>query len=408
MPEPRGPRSEALRSRKAQSRKRRVAGAVAGALVLALATVGTTLYLTSDRTPGTLPESALPSAEPGDPVITTLLFGTREDGGEALWLTLLAYDTDRLTGTVLYIPAHAAVEVPGRGLQGVGEALGSGGVPLLLVSTENLLGIDIDNHVELSDNDARSLFEATGPISVDVPDDVRVPAGKDQARLIFTAGPQRLAPSFLVDLLYTRGLDADDVELGSRHIAFWDGLLSAFEADPANLGAAVRAAQGALAESDAPAGDHARLLALLAGMPSEDRTLTTLPVQQVSVGGSELYAVDADEIAAFMGDLLSGVEASARDEVEIQVLNGNGVPGIGQEAARRLIGSGFRVVLTGNAPRLNYEKTLVITYDDSPQGQALAQRARDLIGVGEVQISRQSQGIVDLTIVIGKDFLRTR
>jgi hypothetical protein len=89
-------------------------------------------------------------------------------------------------------------------------------------------------------------------------------------------------------------------------------------------------------------------------------------------------------------------------------LNGNGVPGIGQEVSERLIGAGFRVVLTGNARRLNYRKTLVITYDSSPEGQALAERARDLIGVGEVQVSAQQQGIVDLTIVIGKDFLRTR
>jgi hypothetical protein len=64
------------------------------------------------------------------------------------------------------------------------------------------------------------------------------------------------------------------------------------------------------------------------------------------------------------------------------------------------------VILSGNARNLDYETTLIVTYDDSPDGIALAERARDLLGLGEVQVSGQQQGIVDLTIVIGKDFLR--
>ncbi|MCA1705498.1 MAG: LytR C-terminal domain-containing protein, partial [Actinobacteria bacterium] len=144
-----------------------------------------------------------------------------------------------------------------------------------------------------------------------------------------------------------------------------------------------------------------------ANLDAASRTITTLPVQQVSVGGSELYSVDPDEVSSLLADLLVGEEV-ARDEIKVQVLNGNGVPGIGQEVAEKLIGAGFRVVLTGNARGMNYEKTLIITYDDSEEGVALAERAKKLVGVGEVQVSEQTQGIVDLTIVIGRDFLRTR
>lgn len=324
-----------------------------------------------------------------------------------MWLSLLTYDSDKEAASVVYIPAHAAVEVPGRGLQGVGDALVSGGPPLMVVSTENLLGIEIDSYLDLSDRDARVLFEATGPISVDVPSEVKVSVGNDRARLILDEGLQRLGASFLVDLLYTRGLDSDDVELGSRHIAFWDALFESFADEPENLSAAVRSAGGSLVESDVDPGDHARLLETIASLDRTARTITTLPVQQVSVGGSELYSVDVAEVHALVSDLGLG-SGVPRNEVRVQVLNGNGVPGIGQEVAEVLIGAGFRVVLTGNARRLNYEDTLIITYDDSEQGQALAERVRKLVGVGEVQISEQSQGIVDLTIVIGKDFLRTR
>lgn len=403
----RGPRSEALRSRRAKSRRRTLTAGTALAVVAALVVAGAAAYLAGDDDSAPATAAPTPTPQGEDPVISTLFFGTKGDGRSAIWMTLVAYDTSENSGAVVYIPAHAAVEVPGRGLQGVGDALGSGGVPLLVVSTENLLGMKIDNYVELSDQDARTLFEATGPISVDVPAEVRVAVGRDRARLIFTEGPQRLGPAFLADLLYVRGLDSDDVELGSRHLAFWDGLLDAFEDEPENLAAAVRAASGAMAQSSGEVTQQARLLGALAGLDPASRTLTMLPVEQVSVGGSELYSVDQEEVRALLSGILSGVRPAGA-ETKVQVLNGNGVPGIGQEIAERLIGAGFRVVLTGNAPRLNYERTLVVTYDDSPEAQAAAERARDLIGVGTVQVSAQQQGIVDLTIVIGKDYLRTR
>jgi LytR cell envelope-related transcriptional attenuator len=134
--------------------------------------------------------------------------------------------------------------------------------------------------------------------------------------------------------------------------------------------------------------------------------MALLPVEQVSVGGSELYATSADELTAFLSDVV-GRAGAPKDEIEVQVLNGNGQPGIGQELADRLIGHGFKVVISSNARNFNYDKTLIIQYDDTERGDRIAEQARSLIGLGEVQISENQQGIVDLTIVVGKDFLRT-
>ena len=404
-----GPRREALKARRSATRKRLLStGTVLTVVAVLAAAGGVALFATGNDGPR---DEITPIASPSerDTVTTTLLYGTRETDSdpEALWLTLLAYDRREDRGAVIYIPAHAAVEVPGRGLQGVGTALASGGSPLLLVSTENLLGIEIDSYLELSDNDAELLFEAIGPVSVNVPEEVRVSVGKDRARILFTTGLQRLSPNFMTKLLYVRGQDSDDVELGLRHTAFWDALFDAFASEPQNLGAAVRAAGGALAESDTDPSQIARLVTALAELDSLDRTIAGLPVSQVSVGESELYSVDPEQVASFITDTID-VAADGGEQVRVQVLNGNGVPGIGQEVAERLVGAGFRVVLTGNARRLNYEKTLLITYDDTDADIAIAERARRLLGVGELQVSVQEQGIVDLTIVVGRDFLRTQ
>ena len=405
-PVERGHRRAALRRRR---RRRRALGVLAAAGIVVVGFLGWGRM--GDDGAGDSPGdgSSSPTEAATDPVVNMLVFGTREDSPDApaVWMTLFSYDRDSERGAVVYIPAHTAAEIPGRGLEGVGAALPSGGVPLLLVSAQNLLGIDIDRYLELSDADARVLFEATGPVTVDVPDEVRVPAGRKQERLIFTEGEQRLDSTFSQRLLYTLGVGGDDAELGSRHLAFWHGFFREFADDPEDLQAAFEEAGPALAETDAAAEVLASISRSLAELPSDERIVASLPVEAESVGEAELYRADAAAIADFLDDTI-GTGGDAEDEVRVQILNGNGVPGIGQEVAELLVGNGFRVILSGNAPRLNYRRTLIIAYDSSPEGQAIAADARELLGVGEVQVSAQDQGIVDLTIVVGKDFLRTR
>jgi polyisoprenyl-teichoic acid--peptidoglycan teichoic acid transferase len=403
-------RRAALRERRKKRRVRRTAGGV-GALLVAIlvvvvAGVAVRNVVEPDKERDELPAGPAAAQGPGG---TTLFFGTKEGSANdrgAIWMTLLSLDASGERGSIVYVPPHTGVEVPGRGLQGVGEAYASGGIPLLLVSAENLFGINIDRYVELSDRDALVLFEEMETLTVDVPAEVRVPAGRggDQARLVFVEGPQRLSPNLLVRLLYTLGIGGDDLELGSRHLAFWDALFTEYE-DGEELGEVFRSAGATLGESDASPKQHAEFLSALADLPSEDLTLTTLPVRPISAAATQLYATDEEELAAFVEETI-GVESDTEPDVRVQILNGNGVPGIGQDVAKKLVGQGFRIILSGNAQRLDYRETLIITYENSERGIALAERAKDLIGVGEVQISAQEQGIVDLTIVVGKDFLR--
>lgn len=401
-----GPRLAALKTKRRRSQKRKAAAAVALSLLAAVATVGIAA-LAGRRAADSGPPPPLAVVAPEDTIDTLLLFGTREaaDPPQVSWSALLYFDKANETGGVIYIPIHVATEVPGRGLLALADAVPSGGIPLMLVSAENLLGVEVDHYVELSDKDALILMETIGELTVDVPIEVRVHAGRGRTRLLFAEGPQTLDPRFSVALLYRAGAGSDDVELGNRHLAFWDALFERFSESPEALGAVIEEAAPALLESNADAATQADLFTRLAALEEGDLLLSSLPVSQLGVGGDELYQADSAELDAFLDETL-GETRSRSTSTRIQVLNGNGVPGIGQEVATKLIGKGFQVVLSGNAPRLNYRKTLIVTYDSSPEGRAIAERARDLLGVGEVQISAQEQGIVDLTIVIGKDFLR--
>lgn len=399
-----GPRVQALKHRKrVRLVKETSVAMVVGAVMLLLITG--LIWNAADNARDRDGEEEKRAAPAGDPVTATLFVGTREKTEEVVWLTLVTTNTEDGQGSVIYIPAHTAAEVAGRGLQSMSDAYSSAGMATLIKTTENLLGIGIDHHVEISDNAAHVLMEGAAPLSVDVPHEVSVKLGQKSARVIFDEGQQRLPAEFLVQLLYTVGLESDDEELGARHLAFWDALFESVEEEPAKLQAAFRSAGQSLV-TDAEPDVIAAQMREVASLDGVDRTLVLLPVQQVSVGGSEMYATDRDELVAFLEDTI-GRAGKPPEQIEVQVLNGNGRPGVGEEVAERLIGHGFRVVLSSNAPNFDYEKTLIITYEDSEEGDAIAEEAKRLIGLGRVQVSAQSQGIVDLTIVVGKDFLRT-
>ncbi|MEA2460469.1 MAG: polyisoprenyl-teichoic acid--peptidoglycan teichoic acid transferase, partial [Actinomycetota bacterium] len=406
---PPGPRKAALQQQKRRTREtqeRGLALSIAAAIVVILVVA----FVANRVTSGGTPDTPQPTATP-EKLQTLLVVGTKQSrsgSANVRWITLLTYDTKAEHGAVVSIPAHTAVEVPGRGLQTLGDSLETGGVPLLLVTAENLLGLSIDSALELSDKDAQILLQNTGSLTVDVPTEVRVSLGRDRARLIFSEGTQTLKPARLVSLLYTVGLDGDDIELGARHLAFWDALFDSFSEYPGNLSNALQGAGAVMGETEEATSDHIALLGSLTRLSNEDRSLVPLPVTPLEVSDNGLYVTNEDEVKSFVRDFI-GKDDQPRNVVKVQILNGrDDAPGIGADVAALLVHEGYNVILSGNAPRLNYKRTLVIVYDSTPESLALAERTRDLLGTGVVQVSTQDQGIVDITIVVGKDFQRAQ
>ena len=126
--------------------------------------------------------------------------------------------------------------------------------------------------------------------------------------------------------------------------------------------------------------------------------------------GAHVVTLDAEEVASGMlratpeqvsGALVKAFGGPAEEAVPVIVLNGNGVPGIGGAVAERLLPGGFRVAVSQNASDFDHPETLIVV--GSPDDVGLAERVRDLLGVGSVSVSVGS-GIAPVTVVIGKDF----
>ena len=89
------------------------------------------------------------------------------------------------------------------------------------------------------------------------------------------------------------------------------------------------------------------------------------------------------------------------DRPRVQVLNGSGGVDLA-DAVRAKLGAGFDVRLTGNAANFNYDRTEIVFYhrDQEPT----ADRVRHLLGVGTLVLSRRPLDVVDVTVIVGKDF----
>ena len=100
------------------------------------------------------------------------------------------------------------------------------------------------------------------------------------------------------------------------------------------------------------------------------------------------------------------VEASSQlisEIIQIEVLNGCGIPGIANAYTGVLRSNGFDVVETGNFDHFNLEKTIVISRSGVLDN---AKRVASALGVDVINVIREESPdyFLDVTVVIGHDY----
>jgi hypothetical protein len=95
-------------------------------------------------------------------------------------------------------------------------------------------------------------------------------------------------------------------------------------------------------------------------------------------------------------------DASAvKPALQVQVLNGSGIPELAQGAAARLRACGLDVVQVGNADSQNYAQTLVLLR----RGHVgVAGQVAGALGSGRVLEQLDATLLVDVTVILGRDY----
>jgi hypothetical protein len=208
--------------------------------------------------------------------------------------------------------------------------------------------------------------------------------------VLLEAGPDTIAPDQIPAFLAARGRSTDLSRL-ARHQVFLEAWFARLATAPA-----------ALPASPADLG----LRPFLEALPAGEVTVDVLPVEAVDGGGgNEVYKVRQDELATLIRTSMPDSGASAAPgRTRVQILNGSGAVGVSQRMTERLVQPPVRaqVLYTGNASSFSHDVTEVVFYDRAQE--AAAQKIHDAIGVGRVVFSRRPLGVVDVTVVVGRDF----
>lgn len=344
------------------------------------------------------------------PLPQTVLLLIRTDAAVpgAAGVTLLATATDGRSSAT-FIPSTTLVEIPGVGLDRLGLAQQYGGADLLTATVENAMGIQIDGSLVIDRAGLGSLLQRAGGAEIDIPDRLIDRQADGTGTVAFDQGPQflnglRLAEYWAFDQRGETELDSfprQQRALDAMFRALDDqSLLDTMFADiPAELDTGVPAEElrqvvGTMADA---AADGVVVYQLLPVVPfgSADETL----------GAS--YQMQAEDVASLVAEQFPGAvpEGGASAPLALQVLNGVGVPGIGQQVDLALRGLDVRIVRTDNARSFDFPTTRIVIYQESAEVMRVARQVQQAMGVGTIQISRQPQSVVDMTLVVGGDFL---
>ena len=355
--------------------------------------------------PAAAPRPVGNAAEGGQ--VTYLLVGMRNGdvSGQADSLTLMAIDRAGLHPLTVFIPTATLTEIPGYGYDSAGKAMALGRVPLTEITMENLLGIEIDHTMLVPDSMMSRLVDRAGGVSVTIKTPLMAQRGANRLVPVFQPGTRRLNCATAVRFLQYVGPDEDELARFDRARAIWEGLFARYAGTEAPGLARIVAGFGSSLITDASPADVGAFFASFAGAGSDLRSYRSLPVSAVGSGEETAFRMDQQRYDGDLGALLapSRPAGATATPVRVQILNGNGEPEIGLQVAKLLVPAGFRIADTGNAANFGFRRTRIVAYSDA--GLPAARRIRALLGVGSIEIGRTPQSIVDVTVVVGADFV---
>ncbi|MFU8841365.1 MAG: LCP family protein [Nitriliruptoraceae bacterium] len=356
--------------------------------------------------PGT---TADPATDADDPAATadqehSVLLSTVDADGALRWLALLAVPADGDATTVLLVPPALVADVPGHGTFTLADAGELGGTELVAASLANLLELRLDAAVSTDVDGWGQLVDAAGGVQVTL----RVGVDDAARGVRLEPGPQRLDGQATVAVLDAAGPPLGQLEALARVPPVFAGLLDAIADDPDLPGRLLDLGDdaGPVLGTDAPEVVAEVLGSLADARPRDELAVLTLPVVPVGDGPEVGFRLDDERAGSLLADRLGPwrPDAALATGRDVQILNGNGIPRIGQRVSELLADGGYRVVLSGNADRFTHETTRIILHADTREQIAVGQDLQRRLGVGDLELAATPSSVVDVTIVVGRDF----
>lgn len=371
--------------------------------------------------------------------ITVLVMGVDARPNQTYMLTdsiiVLTFNPQTQSGGMLSIPRDLLVrpssinrEVKINMVHPIGEASGvPGGGPVLLRDTiEELTGYPIDYYVRVNFDGFKKIIDLIGGIDIDVPYDIvdhEYPTENfGIEELYIPKGRHHMDGELALKYARTRHADNDyrraarqqQVIMAIKDKVMQPGIMASLL--PRLPGLAIALANSV--QTDMPV---EKVIALARtvdkmGLDNLTRVVIDQKMGEVNPAYGELgYTLIPDlnkvraAAAAIFADAPAGPSPEEAERQVIQaeaariiVLNGTQETGLAAKAQAMLITNGFNVTTVGNADRVDYTETWLVSYGDTKPAtvEALAQWFK--IPPSRIR-SEPPSDTVDVTLIIGQD-----
>jgi anionic cell wall polymer biosynthesis LytR-Cps2A-Psr (LCP) family protein len=331
---------------------------------------------------------------------------TKQENGATILTTcvLASYDGKSKTGSLIFFPTDLLVNTPGMGTDVMFNLveLDQGRITSTLVTVENILGTQVDRYVLASDRDVRIILSQLGekfPVAGVTKITFKDPSLGVSVDL--KAGKQDLAASVLASYM-TYAPPGKELDLARRQEAFAPEALAIIGGTDIDK---FVAKNGNLFDTDASNKELAGITKAFTSLKGKSLQVAIVPVKEFRFEKTVVHRVNQESLPAFIRSYLkSPSTVSSSKRVKIEVLNGCGVPGIGEKASSDIDLSKFQVVNSANADNFDHAETLIIIYSDDKNIMAAAQTLRNELEVGKIVSHPLTQDMADISIIVGKDY----
>lgn len=358
--------------------------------------------------------------------LATVTGATGESGRDGLSDTMMVLhiDPQQQKAAILSIPRDLYVPIAGTNSRAkINTAFAVGGAGTLVQTIQESLGIDINHYVEVDFVGFEQLVNTVGGVKVYLDAPARDEfSGLDlpEAGCVQLDGYQALA--------FVRSRYYEYYEAGSWHYdptsdfgrikrqqdfirraikkAVSTGLTNPFQLNRlVNIGV-----ENVRLDSGMSTKDIVTVARRFKSLDADSVDMQTLPTTGASFAAAGDVQLLNEAEARPLIDRINGkapLEPSAISpaEVQVRVLNGNGLDGAAGKAAFSLQNAGFATAGTGEADTFNYTKS-VIRY--APGKLPKAELLRSYLSAGATLQEDATLGTVDLALVIGADYTGVR
>jgi hypothetical protein len=313
------------------------------------------------------------------------------DGAGQLDSVALLALTGEGAGSVVVLPADTVVAVPGVGDLPLSIVYGANGADGVREGLQAMLGVGVSDLEVVEPSAWANLVAPVGPLQVSNPDPVTGPNALGETELLFPQGAIDLPASQVWSYLSTQNPGESDLNRLVRVEAFWRAWIAKVAADPDAPGIV-------------PGETESGLGRFVRGLASGQMDATGLPVQAVLLdSGGTVYEPQPTEMRDLVVRIIPFPAGPEGTRARLTVLDGTGALDHGLSAAVIFAANGGQIDKVGNASEFGVPTTQFVYYDDAALSRV--QRMRDAIGVGEIVKSDEINTAVDVTVVLGEDFL---